>query len=154
MMECVTVYTDCSYKPQTGVGGWGAVVLYNGRTGELFGSSIDASAIRMEMTAVVSALEYFDKPTKVLLYTDSSIIVSAMTDWIHRWKANGWVNGHGQAITNRDLWNALDFLCDNYHQVVWNWVRGHAGNKHNERADRLANYARKRAERRYQSKHR
>lgn len=153
-MECVTVYTDGSYKPQTGVGGWGAVVIDNGRTGELFGSSIDTSVIRMEMTAIVFALEHFTEPKKILLYTDSYDIVLAMTDLICRWKSNGWVNGRAQSITNRDLWNALDFLCDDYHQVVWNWVRGHAGNKYNERADRLANYARRCAERKSHSKHR
>ncbi len=153
-MRQINIYTDGSYSPVTGFGGWAAVLLPgNGIAYELSdGCDVDCSALRMEMLAIIKALEHLNHPAKVLVHTDSSIVVDAMRYWMPRWKLNGWVNGNGQSITNRDLWDELDYQCDVVHHVVFNWLRGHTGHKYNERADHLARIARQRIERIHRNK--
>lgn len=147
-MECVTIYTDGSYKPQTGAGGWGAVIIpKDGHIKELSGGCVDTSVLRMEMTAVLESLEFLQKQSKVLLYTDSLILTVGITEWIPRWEANGWVNDYDESIIDRDLWEQLDYQCKCAHVVVWNWIRRNR-NKFNRRADRLAREGRRRIEKR------
>lgn len=147
-MRQVSIYTDGSYSEQTGVGGWGAVVVY--RTGQVFdlrgGCCDDTGVLQMELTAIMESLRWLNSSCKVMIYTDSLHIKQCMTIRIARWKATGWLTMNGASIKNRDLWSELDFLCNNVHVVVWNWVRSHNGNTLNERADRLANEGRRRAE--------
>jgi len=151
-MECVTIYTDGSYKPQTDAGGWGAVIIpRDGHIQELSGGCVGTSVLRMEITAVLEALEHLKKQSKVLVYTDSLIIKWGMTEWLPRWQVNGWVNGYGESIIDRDLWERLDFQCEVAHVVVWNWVRRNSS-RFNRRADRLAREGRRRVEKRMKCK--
>lgn len=147
-MRRVSIYTDGSYSEISGVGGWGAVICY--RKGAAMAINGDCCAetgiLRMELTAALEALNWLDSPCKVMIYTDSMHVKRCMTQRLARWKATGWLTVQGSAVQNRDLWEALDFLCNNVHVVIWHWVRGHSGNKYNERADRLARAGRKHAE--------
>ena len=147
-MRRVSIYTDGSYSELTGRGGWGAVVSF--RKGPVLdlkgGCCDDTGVLRMELTATLEALRWLDSSCNVIIYTDCLHIKQCMTERLARWKATGWLTVYGADIKNRDLWSELDFLCNNVHVVVWNWVRAHSGNKFNERADRLANEGRKHAE--------
>ena len=150
-MSAVTIYSDGSFSPITWYGGWGGVILREKHypiklLGGEFGLEGVDNVLRMEMLAIVKCLEHLTGNSKVLLYTDSLIVKTAMTEWMPRWKSNGWKNGYGQSILNRDLWDALDHQSNFVHKVIYIWVRGHSGNKYNNMADRLATRGRRRAE--------
>jgi ribonuclease HI len=134
----VTVYTDGGASPNPGPGGWG-VVLLEGRSGrfeELSGGEEQTTNNRMELTAAIRALESLERPCRVELYTDSQYLRRGITEWLPSWVRRGWRRKEGE-IQNLDLWKRLAAL-DAEHDVRWHWVKGHAGNEHNERADALA----------------
>lgn len=138
MPETVEVYTDGACKGNPGPGGWGALLRYNGVEKELYGGEANTTNNRMELLAVIEALEALRRPCKVRVATDSQYVKRGVTEWMQRWKRNGWRTADKRAVKNKELWERLDrALAD--HEVAWQWVRGHAGHPENERADRLAN---------------
>ena len=140
----VAIYTDGACSGNPGPGGWGAVLLYGAHRREISGASADTTNNRMELTAAIRALEALKVPSTVALYTDSTYVKDGITRWLPNWKARGWRTASKSPVKNRDLWEALDALVQR-HDVAWHWVRGHAGNPENERADALAREALKAA---------
>lgn len=138
MSEHVEIYTDGACKGNPGVGGWGAWLKYNGNEKSIFGGEENTTNNRMEMMAVIRALEALKRPTEIKLYTDSSYVQKGMMEWMAGWKAKGWRTASKKPVKNSDLWKQLDTLSK-LHQVEWIWVKGHAGNVGNELADELAN---------------
>jgi ribonuclease HI len=134
----VIIYTDGACKGNPGIGGWGAFLKCGDNEKELCGGEAHTTNNRMEMTAVIEALGALKKHCKVILYTDSSYVQQGITTWIHGWKAKGWKTAAKQPVKNEDLWKALDAAAAK-HAVHWRWVKGHAGDPGNERADMLAN---------------
>jgi ribonuclease HI len=144
--DTVELYTDGACKGNPGPGGWGALLRYRGTAKELWGGEPDTTNNRMELTAVIKGLEALTRPCDVLVVTDSRYVKSGITQWIARWKRNGWRTADKKPVKNRDLWERLDALLGR-HRVEWQWVRGHAGHPENERADLLANKGAKQATR-------
>ena len=136
----VAIYTDGACRGNPGPGGWGAVLLYGGHRREISGAAARTTNNRMELTAAIRALEALTRPSAVDLYTDSTYLKDGITRWLPNWKARGWRTAAKSPVKNRDLWEALDALVQS-HDVSWHWVRGHAGNTENERADALARAA-------------
>ena len=136
----VAIYTDGACRGNPGPGGWGAVLLYGGHRREISGASGQTTNNRMELTAAIRALEALKRPSEVALYTDSTYVKDGITRWLPNWKARGWRTAAKAPVKNRDLWEALDAIVGR-HDVTWHWVRGHAGNAENERADTLARSA-------------
>jgi ribonuclease HI len=134
----VDVYTDGACKGNPGVGGWGALLEYDGTLRELYGGEPLTTNNRMELTAVIRALEALKRSCRVRLHTDSQYVQQGISSWIHNWKRRGWRTADRKPVKNADLWRRLDELAGN-HDVEWIWVRGHAGHRGNEHADRLAN---------------
>lgn len=137
----VTVYTDGACKGNPGPGGWG--VLLRSRDGtekELFGGELETTNNRMEMMAVIQALSALKRPCQVQLHLDSQYVLKGITEWVKGWKAKGWKTAAKQDVKNVDLWKQLDALvAQSGHRIDWRWVKGHAGDPGNERADALAN---------------
>ena len=138
MRARVTIYTDGACKGNPGPGGWGALLQYRGRERELFGGETATTNNRMELTAVIRALESLKRPAAVALYTDSQYVKNGIETWIHRWKRNGWRTSDRKQVKNADLWVELERLARE-HDIEWHWVRGHADTAGNHRADELAN---------------
>jgi len=138
MTDLVEIYTDGACKGNPGVGGWGALLGWNGRTRELCGGEAHTTNHRMEMTAVIRALEALTRKSRVRLHTDSKYVQQGINEWIHSWKKRGWRTADRKPVKNEDLWRRLDQLAGE-HEIEWLWVRGHDGNPGNERADELAN---------------
>ncbi len=136
-MAEVTIYTDGACSGNPGPGGWGAILMWNGKRRELSGGAKQTTNNQMEMTAAIEALEALKRPCTVHLYTDSTYLKTGITEWIHKWKANGWRTAARKPVKNAELWRRLDALMDK-HRVHWHWVKGHAGDTENERADALA----------------
>ena len=136
----VAIYTDGACSGNPGPGGWGAVLLKGGHRRELSGAAPDTTNNRMELTAAIRALEALTRPSQVTLYTDSTYLRDGITRWLPNWKARGWRTAAKSPVKNRDLWEALDALAHR-HDVTWHWVKAHAGNPENERADTLARTA-------------
>ena len=134
----VDIYTDGACKGNPGVGGWGALLRSGGRTRELFGGEVATTNNRMELMAVIQALEALKRPCRVRLHTDSQYVQLGISKWIHAWKKNGWRTAEKKPVKNADLWLRLDELAAK-HEIEWIWVKGHAGHEGNERADVLAN---------------
>jgi ribonuclease HI len=135
----VEIYTDGACSGNPGPGGWGAVLSYGGRSKELSGGEAALTTNnRMELMAAIQALESLRRPSKVRLHTDSSYLRNGITGWLASWKRNGWKTASRQPVKNEDLWRRLDAAAAK-HDVQWLWVRGHAGDPGNERADALAN---------------
>lgn len=135
----VEIYADGACKGNPGPGGWGAWIAYQGQEKELFGGEKNTTNNRMELTAVIRALEALKRPCPIKVYTDSVYVQKGMTEWIKGWKARQWKTADKKPVKNEDLWRALDALVANQEKVEWIWVKGHAGNVGNERADGLAN---------------
>lgn len=136
--KAVVVYTDGACLGNPGPGGWGAVLRYGGHEKELYGGQpAPTTNNRMELTAPIQALESLTRPSLVHIHTDSSYVRNGITQWLNRWKANGWLTSARQPVKNADLWQRLEAAIGD-HQVEWFWVKGHAGDPGNERADRLA----------------
>jgi len=134
----VEVYADGACKGNPGPGGWGVLLRAGGRERELHGGEPATTNNRMELTAVIRALESLEGRRRVRLYTDSQYVQKGITEWIHDWKRRGWRTADKKPVKNVDLWMRLDELARG-HDVEWHWVRGHAGHPENERADALAN---------------
>jgi ribonuclease HI len=138
MSRTVEVYTDGACKGNPGIGGWGAILEYDGKERELFGGEALTTNNRMELTAVIRALEALKRQCKVRVHTDSQYVQQGISRWIHDWKKRGWRTADRKPVKNADLWRRLDELAQQ-HEIEWIWVRGHAGHDGNERADALAN---------------
>ena len=139
-MNTVTIYTDGACKGNPGPGGWGALLSAGGTEKELFGGEPETTNNRMELMAVIEGLRALKRPCVVHLYLDSEYVRKGITEWIHGWKAKGWKTAAKQPVKNADLWQTLDGLVhQGVHQIHWHWVKGHAGDPGNERADALAN---------------
>lgn len=139
-LEQVVVYTDGACKGNPGPGGWGALLTMAGVTKELFGGEAQTTNNRMEIMAVIQALTALKRPCHVTLYLDSEYVRKGITEWITGWKARGWRTAAKTPVKNVDLWQQLDALVGSSgHHIDWRWVRGHAGDPGNERADALAN---------------
>tara|TARA_A100001388_G_scaffold275393_1_gene260850 strand:- start:355 stop:792 length:438 start_codon:yes stop_codon:yes gene_type:complete len=137
-MKKIRIYTDGACKGNPGIGGWGVLILLENEQIELSGGSKETTNNQMELTAVIKALNFFDKKIDLDLYTDSKYVMDGITDYIKKWKINGWRTANKKPVKNISLWKALDEL-NNFHEIKWNWVRGHSGNPENEKADALAN---------------
>ena len=142
--DVVEIYTDGACKGNPGVGGWGALLEYGGKTLELFGGEVKTTNNRMELIAAIRALQALaslplsPEACKIRLHTDSQYVQKGINEWIHGWKRNGWRTADKKPVKNEALWKELDSLSQRY-PVEWFWVRGHAGHDGNERADGLAN---------------
>ena len=137
-MQEVTLYTDGACKGNPGTGGWGALLQSGKHSKELFGGEANTTNNRMELTAVIQGLAALKRPCIVNIYTDSQYVKNGMQQWIHNWKARGWKTAAKQPVKNIELWQALDAAVSK-HQIQWHWVKGHAGDPGNEKADELAN---------------
>ena len=138
-MNHVVIYTDGACKGNPGPGGWGVYLKSDGHEKELWGGERSTTNNRMELTAVIEALAALKRPCRVSLFLDSEYVRKGITEWIHGWKKKGWVTAAKQPVKNAELWQRLDQLVHNGpHQIEWHWVKGHAGDPGNERADALA----------------
>jgi ribonuclease HI len=137
-MREVIIHTDGACKGNPGPGGWGALLVSGSHEKELFGGVAHTTNNRMEMMAVIEALGALKGPCRVVLYTDSSYVQKGITEWISGWKARGWRTADKKPVKNEDLWRLLDAAAAR-HRIEWRWVKGHAGDPGNERADALAN---------------
>ncbi len=134
------MYTDGACKGNPGPGGWGVLLRSDGHEKELWGGERHTTNNRMELLAVIEGLSALKRPCRVSLYLDSEYVRKGITEWIHGWKKKGWVTAAKQPVKNAELWQRLDALVHGGpHQIEWHWVRGHAGDPGNERADALAN---------------
>jgi ribonuclease HI len=138
MSEIVSIYSDGACKGNPGPGGWGALLVAGGRERELFGGEAHTTNNRMELLAVIRALEALTRHCEINLYTDSQYVKNGIETWIHGWKRNGWKTADRKPVKNADLWHELDALAKQ-HTIRWHWVRGHNDHPGNERADALAN---------------
>lgn len=137
----VTIYTDGGADPNPGLGGWAALLRYDGREKVLTGNEPHTTNNRMELTAAVKALEALNRPCEIEFHTDSEYLRRGITEWIDNWRKKGWRTAGGKAVSNADLWQKLDPLTKE-HEIKWHWVRGHSGHPLNERVDDLARQAR------------
>jgi ribonuclease HI len=139
-MNEIEIYTDGACKGNPGPGGWGVLLRSGSTVKELHGGEASTTNNRMELTAVIRALQALKRPCKVTLYLDSQYVLKGITEWLPGWKAKGWKTASKQPVKNEDLWRQLDELvATSGHEVDWRWVRGHNGDPGNERADALAN---------------
>ena len=134
----IHIYSDGACKGNPGAGGWGALLVAGTHRKEIFGGEPDTTNNRMEMTAVIRALELLKRPSSVAVHTDSQYVQKGISEWLPGWKRRNWRTAEGKPVKNQDLWQRLDQLAQ-LHRIEWNWVRGHAGHPENERADALAN---------------
>ena len=136
----VQIWTDGACSGNPGPGGWGAILVRGEARRELAGAERETTNNRMELQAAIAALRALKRPCKVVLNTDSQYVKGGITGWISGWKRNGWKTADKKPVKNIDLWQALDAAV-RPHQIEWRWVKGHAGNIENERADELARLA-------------
>ena len=134
----VEIWTDGACKGNPGPGGWGALLRHGRHEKELCGGELDTTNNRMELMAVIEALKALKRPCHVVVHTDSQYVQKGMSEWLANWKRRGWITAARKPVRNADLWQLLDALVGT-HQVEWRWVKGHAGDPGNERADALAN---------------
>ncbi len=138
-MAAVEIFTDGACKGNPGVGGWGALIRLGAAKRELWGGERETTNNRMELTAAVEALNILTRPCEVDLTTDSVYVRNGITRWIYNWKRKGWKTSGGKAVSNKELWQALDRAVARHTRVNWHWIKGHSGHPENERADQLAN---------------
>ncbi|HLS17030.1 MAG TPA: ribonuclease HI [Paenalcaligenes sp.] len=136
--QVVEIWTDGACKGNPGAGGWGALLKYGAHEKEIYGGENNTTNNRMELQAVIEALTLLKRSCTVIVHTDSQYVQKGMTEWLEGWKKRGWRTAGKQAVKNADLWKKLDILSTQ-HELTWKWVRGHAGDPGNERADALAN---------------
>ena len=136
--DTIYIYSDGACKGNPGPGGWGALLVSSGHRKEISGGEANTTNNRMEMTAVIRALESLKRPSTVEVHTDSQYVQKGISEWMSGWKRRNWHTADGKPVKNQDLWLQLDALSQ-LHRIEWKWVRGHAGHPENERADALAN---------------
>jgi len=134
----VDIYTDGACKGNPGPGGWGVLLRYGDREKELYGGEPATTNNRMELRAVIEALNTLNRECEVRVHTDSQYVQLGISQWIHGWKRRGWRTSDNKPVKNADLWQALDTVSQR-HRIEWVWIKGHAGHVFNERADALAN---------------
>lgn len=137
MAKLIEIWTDGACSGNPGPGGWGALMISGEHEKELFGGEAETTNNRMEMMAAIQALSALKGPSKVRLHTDSTYLKDGLTKWIHGWKRNGWKTAAKKPVKNKDLWQMLE-EATRRHDIEWVWVKGHAGDPGNERADELA----------------
>jgi len=137
-LALVEMWTDGACKGNPGVGGWGAWMRFGDQEKELWGGEAATTNNRMELTAVIEGLRALKRPCRVTLHVDSTYVMNGLTKWLPGWKRNGWLTGEKKPVKNKELWQALEVEVERHH-VTWVWVKGHAGDPGNERADGLAN---------------
>jgi ribonuclease HI len=141
LSEPIEIYTDGACKGNPGKGGWGALLRYRDAVRELYGAEQLTTNNRMELTAVIKALEALKRPgLSVRLFSDSRYVLSGIEEWMPGWKARGWKTSNRKPVLNQDLWQRLDELSQQ-HDIEWRWVKGHSGDTGNDKADELANRA-------------
>lgn len=140
MSSVVDIYTDGACRGNPGPGGWAAVLSAGGREKEISGAQIQTTNNRMELQAVIAALQALKRPVDVRLYTDSQYVRRGILEWLPQWKARGWKTADKKPVKNQDLWQLLEAAAAR-HRIDWHWIRGHTGIAGNERCDALANAA-------------
>lgn len=138
MTDDVHIWTDGACKGNPGPGGWGVLLRAAGHEKTLYGGASDTTNNRMELQAVIEALRVLKRPCQIVLHTDSQYVQKGINEWLPNWKKRGWRTADRKPVKNADLWQALD-AEQARHRIEWRWVRGHAGDPGNERADQLAN---------------
>ena len=138
--EIVDIYTDGACQGNPGPGGWGALLRYGETEKELSGGAAETTNNRMELSAAIEALRALNRPMRARIHTDSTYVKKGITEWIVKWKRNGWQTAAKKPVKNVDLWTELENAMKD-HSVEWHWVKGHAGHPENERADSLARSA-------------
>lgn len=137
-MPRIEIFTDGACSGNPGAGGWGAILRYKDTEKELSGGEADTTNNRMELQAVIEALKALKTPCTITLYTDSRYVMDGINQWLPNWKKNNWKTANKKsAVKNIDLWQQLDELVCK-HEIIWRWVKGHAGHPENERVDKLA----------------
>jgi ribonuclease HI len=139
-MKRVQIITDGSCIGNPGPGGWAAILRHGDKKREIYGSDPETTNNRMELQAAVEGLRALKEPCQVELITDSNYVKHGITEWIHRWKSNGWRTSGKKPVVNQDLWHALDELASQHH-ADWVWTKGHASHADNNRCDELAQAA-------------
>ena len=134
----IKIYTDGACKGNPGVGGWGAIIMQDEKNIELFGGENETTNNRMELIAVIMALKEISSNLELTIYTDSTYVQKGISEWIKNWKVNNWRSSSKKPVKNKDLWIELDEAVGS-RKINWEWVKGHAGNEGNEKADELAN---------------
>lgn len=138
MTQLVEIFTDGACRGNPGPGGWGVLLRYGTHEKQLFGGEPQTTNNRMELMAVIQALQALKRNSRVRITTDSQYVKKGITQWIHNWKRNGWKTAARTPVKNADLWQTLDSEVAK-HEVEWCWVKGHSGHAENELADQLAN---------------
>ncbi len=137
-MTTIEIFSDGACRGNPGPGGWGALLRSGEHEKELYGGELETTNNRMEMTAVIRAVEQVKRPSRLIITTDSRYVLQGVEEWLAGWKKRGWRTAGRKPVKNVDLWQQLDLLLQP-HEVTWHWVKGHAGHPENERADLLAN---------------
>ena len=137
-MNEVVIYTDGACRGNPGPGGWGALLIFGKHEKEIFGGEEDTTNNRMELRAAIEALKALSRRCSIEIYTDSTYVKNGIQAWLKNWKKNNWKTAGKKPVKNRDLWEELDRLTLGQ-DIQWRWVKGHAGDPGNERADQLAN---------------
>jgi ribonuclease HI len=138
MTDPVIIYTDGACRGNPGPGGWGVVLRFKGKEKELYGGEPVTTNNRMELMATIQALEALKQACSIHLYSDSKYVIQGITEWLPNWKKRSWKTAAKSAVKNEDLWRRLDAAIE-LHDIEWKWVKGHSGDKGNDRADLLAN---------------
>ena len=133
----VTIYTDGACSGNPGPGGWGALLRFGIHEKELSGGALETTNNRMELTGAIEALKALKSPCQIQFYTDSEYLRKGITEWIRAWKRKNWKTSAKKPVKNQDLWRELDSVIQQ-HEIEWHWLRGHAGQRDNERVDQLA----------------
>ena len=137
-MNEIEIFTDGACRGNPGEGGWGALIRINSKEESIYGGEHDTTNNKMELTAAIKALQYVERPSKIILTTDSEYVRKGITEWIENWKMRDWKTAAKKPVKNKNLWQALDELSK-MHEINWKWVKGHSGHRENEIADALAN---------------
>ena len=138
----IKIYTDGSCIGNPGVGGWGAIIIMDGKKIKIKGNKTNTTNNQMELIAPIKALKKIPNNREVQIFTDSKYVKMGITEWIHKWKKNDWKTSSKKKVKNIELWTQLDKLSNNF-DIKWNWVKGHSTDKLNNEADLLARKAAK-----------
>ena len=136
----IKIYTDGSCLENPGNGGWAAIIIDEGKKTEIKGSKKNTTNNQMELLAPIEALKKIPKGREVQIFTDSKYVKSGITEWIHNWKKNGWKTADKQPVKNKELWEELDLLANEF-EISWNWVKAHSTDKLNNEVDLIAREA-------------